>query len=360
MWFRAICVLIFLFVSTLSVEAQNRYASIIVDADTLDVLHARQIDETRYPASLTKVMTLHIVFDALDAGTLRLDEKLTVSRNAARTPPVELGLRTGQKITVEELIQSVAVRSHNDSAVVLAERLGGSEAGFAELMNAKAAQLGMQRTVFRTPNGLPHPDQVTTARDMAKLAHSILTTHRARYHYFGQKYFRGQKNTNALLHDMVEVDGLKTGYTRASGFNLMVSATRNGRRQIAVVLGGASGESRNQHMRDLIERGFDVMGVIPKASTQVAVSTRNQGLVLRGSHSVLQTGSWAVALRNLPSEGDVKQTVSELANNSPATYSSGFVKGKPVYHAKISGLTAQKAKSICEATQSRCWLIAPQ
>lgn len=360
MCLRALCVLIFLLASVFPAQAQNRYASIIVDADTLDVLHARQIDETRYPASLTKVMTLHIVFDALDAGALRLDEKLTVSRNAARTPPVELGLRAGQKITVEELIQSVAVRSHNDSAVVLAERLGGSVDGFSKIMNAKAAQLGMQRTVFRTPNGLPHPDQVTTARDMAKLAHSILTNHRARYHYFGQKYFRGQKNTNALLHDMVEVDGFKTGYTNASGFNLMVSATRNGRRQIAIVLGGASGKSRNQHMRDLIERGFDVMGVVPKASTYVAVSTAKPSLVLRGSHTPLQTGAWAVALRNLPSENDVKQKVSELAKNSPATYSSGFVKGRPVYHVKISGLTAQNAKSICKVAHTSCWLIAPQ
>ena len=137
--------------------AESRYASIILDVDTQDILHARQVDAPRYPASLTKVMTLHLVFDALDAGTLTLGEHLKVSRKAARTPPVKLGLKTGQIITVRELIQSVAVRSHNDSAVVLAERLGGTEARFAEMMTAKAQSLGMKRTTFKTANGLPHP-----------------------------------------------------------------------------------------------------------------------------------------------------------------------------------------------------------
>ncbi len=340
-------------------QAQNRYASIIVDADTLDVLHARQIDEPRFPASLTKVMTLHLVFDALDVGTLRLDEELTVSRKAARTPPVELGLKAGAKITVDQLIQSVAVRSHNDSAVVLAERLGGTEARFAEMMTAKARELGMQRTTFKTANGLPHPDQVTTARDMAKLAHSVLTTHRARYRYFGQKRFRGQKNTNALLHDMVEVDGFKTGYTRASGYNLMVSATRNGRRQITIVLGGASGKSRNQHVRDLVERGFDVMGVVPEARTQLVLSDTPPTAILRGVDAPVQVKPWSVALRNMPSEGFAVQMSKTLAPKAPMELSSGFSQGQPVFHAKLSGLTAAEAKGICKTAQGPCWLIAP-
>jgi len=144
--------------------AQGRYASIIVDADSLDVIHARQIDTPRYPASLTKVMTLHLVFDALDAGALRLDEKIKVSRKAAQTPPVKLGLRTGQLITVRELIQSVAVRSHNDSAVVLAERLGGTEARFAEMMTAKARSLGMQRTT-QMPSSMICPKSTGSKQD---------------------------------------------------------------------------------------------------------------------------------------------------------------------------------------------------
>ena len=362
----------FVFIFTLSLMlassafAESRYASIIVDADTLDVVHARQIDAPRYPASLTKVMTLHLVFDALDAGTLKLDERVKVSRKAAQTPPVELGLRTGQTITVRELIQSVAVRSHNDSAVVLAERLGGTEARFAEMMTAKARSLGMQRTTFKTANGLPHPEQLTTARDMAKLANSILTTHYDRYHYFGQTHFRGQKNTNALLHDMPEVDGFKTGFTNASGYNLMVSAVRDNRRQIAIVLGGASGKSRNAHMRDLVERGFEVMGVIPQREDARIILAKQTAptTILRGAAMRKATQPWAVQLRNLPSEIQARAAASDLAPQAQTEIASGFVAGQPVFHAKLIGLSASDAKTACSKiqaaqTQTKCWLIAP-
>ncbi len=346
--------------------AEGRYASIIVDADTLDVIHARQIDAPRYPASLTKVMTLHLVFDALDAGALQLDEKVKVSRKAAQTPPVELGLKAGQLITVRELIQSVAVRSHNDSAVVLAERLAGTESRFAEMMTAKARALGLQRTTFKTANGLPHPDQVTTARDMAKLAHSILTTHYDRYHYFGQTHFRGKKNTNALLHEMPEVDGFKTGYTNASGHNLMVSAIRNERRQIAIVLGGASGKSRNSHMRDLIQRGFKVMDVAPHTAAPAVILAKQSTprAILRGAKTRQNSALWAVQIRNLTSENEALNISRTLSLNLAPKISSGFLNGTPVFHARLSGLSASDAKATCAnihagQTQTKCWLIAP-
>lgn len=350
-----------MFAAAPNAQAQNRYASIIVDADTLDVIHARQIDAERFPASLTKVMTLHLVFDALDTGALSLNETVTVSRNAARTPAVKLGLQAGQKITVRELIQSVAVRSHNDSAVVLAERLGGTEARFAEMMTTKARSLGMQRTTFKTANGLPRPEQVTTARDMAKLGHSILTTHYDRYHYFGQKHYRGRKNTNALLATMPEVDGFKTGYTRASGYNLMVSAIRNGRRQITVVLGGASGKSRNEHMRDLIERGFDVMGVMPKSDTPALVlaAQTERTAILRGARDRKAPVPWTAQLRNLPTERQARALVTAVAPHAPFEISSGFAGGSPVFHAKVSGLSSADAKSVCANSKTKCWLIAP-
>ncbi len=266
-------VLISLLLWALSVPvlaAERRYASIVVDADTLEIIHARQIDELRYPASLTKVMTLYLTFDALNAGTLKLKEPIRVSKVAARTPPSKLGLKAGQTITVENLIKALAVKSANDAAVVLAERLAGSEAAFAQQMTAKARSMGMMKTTFKTANGLPHPDQQSSARDMAKLASNILNNHRRYYHYFGLTHFsyndRSYKNTNGLLHWLEGVDGFKTGYTRASGYNLIISAQREGRRLIAVVLGGASGKSRNQHMQDLVERSFSVLGVAPVES----------------------------------------------------------------------------------------------
>ena len=156
---------------------QNKYASIIIDVDSMEILHARKIDRLRYPASLTKMMTLYLTFDALERGELRLDEPMLISQRAARTAPVKLGLRSGRTITVHQAIQALSVKSANDAAVVLAERLGGSEQEFARAMTAKAKALGMQRTVFRNANGLPDDRQFTTARDMGKLAEALLRTH---------------------------------------------------------------------------------------------------------------------------------------------------------------------------------------
>ena len=394
---RAFIIAVFIWLADLPAFAQNqsenRYASIIVDADTLEVLHARQIDAPRYPASLTKVMTLYLTFDALDAGTLKIDERLVVSKTAARTPPVKMGLKAGQAVSVDTLIQAVAVRSSNDAAVVLAERLGGSEAGFAEMMTAKARALGMQRTTFKTANGLPDPDQKTTARDMAKLANAILTHHQARYHYFGQKRFRGKYNTNKLLATRADVDGFKTGYTRASGYNLMVSATQNGRRLIAIVLGGASNDSRNQHMSDLIDRGFDVMSkqappvklasyeppkTLPKTATQAPVIVGLRGTNSRriqvqtaGVKIPLpqnQTRGWTVQIKGFGSPQDAQSAARIITRSAGGTIEprSGFAAGRPVYHARVSGLSAKAAKSACrnddfalELSTRRCLIIAP-
>ena len=245
----------------------GRYASIVVDADSLEVLHARQIDALRYPASLTKVMTLFLVFDALEAGELTLDTEMEVSALAARTSPTKLGLRAGTTLSVEDAIQGLAVKSANDAAVVVAEHLSGSVEAFTAAMTDRARSLAMKNTVFTTPNGLPDAEQVTTARDMAKLASALRRTHPDHYHWFGQKTFsfRGAtyRNTNGLLHSRDDVDGFKTGFTNASGYNLMVSAERDGRRLIAVVLGGASGKARNTHMADLLDMGFERMGLSP-------------------------------------------------------------------------------------------------
>ena len=218
--FTCIFLVTLLHLPAFAADSKSRYASIVVDADTLEIIHARQIDEMRFPASLTKVMTLYLTFDALNAGTLTLNEPVHVSANAAKTAPTKLGLRRGQTITVENLIQAVAVKSANDAAVVLAERLAGSEAAFAQQMTAKARNLGMMKTTFKTANGLPHPEQKTSARDMAKLASNILNHHSRYYHYFGQEYFRyggrTYKNTNGLLHWLKGVDGFKTGYCLSS------------------------------------------------------------------------------------------------------------------------------------------------
>ncbi|HEX5006475.1 MAG TPA: D-alanyl-D-alanine carboxypeptidase family protein [Hyphomonadaceae bacterium] len=247
----------------------GKYASIVVDLDSAKVLHARDADETRYPASLTKVMTLYLVFDALDAGKLKLNERMPVSKAASRQQPSKLGLKAGSTIKVEDAIRALVTKSANDVAVVFAEKLSGSESKFAVKMTAKAKELGLQNTVFKNASGLPNKAQVTTARDMAKLAEAMFLDHKDRYNYFSLPAFtwnkRRYENHNTLLKKVKGVDGIKTGYTNASGYNLMASAERNGHRVIAVMMGGASGKSRDAHVADLLEAAFLEVGGVAMA-----------------------------------------------------------------------------------------------
>ncbi|MEQ8348261.1 MAG: D-alanyl-D-alanine carboxypeptidase family protein [Sneathiellaceae bacterium] len=238
----------------------RKYASIIVDARTGDVLHERHAADLRYPASLTKIMTLMLAFDAIKSGKLDLEQRLKVSAHAAAQPPSKLGLRAGQTITVRELILALVTKSANDAAVVLAEGLGGTESGFARKMTSRARQLGMKDTTFRNASGLPDRRQQTTARDMAKLALGMLSEHPDRYRYFSIQTFnwrgRTYKNHNHLLGRYEGTDGIKTGYIRDSGYNLVASVQRDGQRLIGVVFGGRTGASRDTHMAKLLDRGF--------------------------------------------------------------------------------------------------------
>ncbi|MEL7548124.1 MAG: D-alanyl-D-alanine carboxypeptidase family protein [Pseudomonadota bacterium] len=257
-------------------DAEERYASYVMNATTDEVLHARFADDERYPASLTKVMTLYMLFDALKAGTLTLSERLPVSRAADRMPASDLGVAAGTTISVEDAIYALVTKSANDVAVVVAERIGGTEDRFAALMTVKARQLGLENTRFYNSSGLPDSRQITTARDMATLAEAILDDHGDYYHYFSNERFtwgrKTYKNHNTLLEDVNGVDGIKTGYTRASGFNLMASATRDGQRIIAIMLGGNSARARNAHVEDLIEAAYMTLETRP--SDRPALRTR--------------------------------------------------------------------------------------
>ena len=244
--------------------AAEKYAALVMDADTNEILHSRNADDARYPASLTKVMTLYLLFDAINAGEVSLNDKMTVSRNAAAQPPSNLKLKAGSKIKVEDAILALVTKSANDVAVVVAEHLGGTEKKFAVQMTGKARDLGLNDTTFKNASGLPNTAQVTTAYDLALLADALLEQHDQYYHYFqNEKFSWGRmvyKNHNDLIGDVDGVDGIKTGYTRASGFNLMTSAERDGHRVIAVMLGGATAKSRNAHVEDLVEAAFAALG----------------------------------------------------------------------------------------------------
>jgi D-alanyl-D-alanine carboxypeptidase len=237
------------------------YAAIVMDANSGAVLHAANADALRHPASLTKIMTLYMLFERLEAGLLSLDSPLHVSAHAAAQSPTKLGLRDGDSITVEQAIKGMVTRSANDAAVVVAENLAGSEAEFGRQMTRKAHALGMRNTVYHNASGLPDPAQVTSARDQAILGRVIQERFPRYYRYFSihSFTFRGQRigNHNRLLGRVEGVDGIKTGYTRASGFNLVTSVRRNGRYVVAVVLGGTSGASRDARMRQLLAQYVD-------------------------------------------------------------------------------------------------------
>jgi D-alanyl-D-alanine carboxypeptidase len=247
-----------------AVDPGREHESIVIDADTGRVISEMNADAITYPASLTKMMTLYLTFEALNTGRLRLDQFLPVSSEAASKRPTKLHLIPGDSVTVQELILGVVTKSANDAAAVLAEGIAGSEPGFAEQMTQRARQLGMTNTVFRNASGLPDPDQRTTARDMAQLALALYHDFPREYRYFStrQFYFRGRliATHNHLLEWYEGADGIKTGYIGASGFNLAASAARNGHRLIGVVMGGATAGSRDRQMASLLDQGFAEVG----------------------------------------------------------------------------------------------------
>ncbi|WP_207622969.1 D-alanyl-D-alanine carboxypeptidase family protein [Falsiroseomonas algicola] len=246
----------------------DRYSAIVLDNRTGNVLVQASPDETRHPASLTKMMTLYMVFEALREGRLSLTSAVPISEEAASRPPSKLGLPPGNSLTVEQAIMALVTKSANDVAAAVGERLGGSEERFAQMMTLRARSLGMTRTTFRNASGLPDPDQVTTARDMATLGRRLLQDFPDRYHYFGMQHaaFRGLRlrNHNRMLGEYEGVDGIKTGYIRDSGFNIVTSASRGGQRVVGAVFGGNSWVERDQHMAALLDQSFSSMGITPR------------------------------------------------------------------------------------------------
>ncbi len=266
-------------------------AAIVVDAESGSVLHESNSGARTYPASLTKMMTLYLLFEAIEAKQVKLDELLSVSAHAAIQPATDLGLRAGQRISVEKAILGLIVHSANDVAVVVAEALGGTESQFAAMMTKKARQLGMTSTTYRNASGLPDPGQLTSARDMAVLARALITRFPGFYPYFATESFtylgRVYTTHNHLVMHYAGADGLKTGYIRASGYNVATSATRNGHRIIAVVLGGRSAYARDAQMTGLLDQGFALVANRPK--TQVAGATLPQAPTIASAQAAKTT-----------------------------------------------------------------------
>ncbi|NLR96095.1 D-alanyl-D-alanine carboxypeptidase [Rhizobium sp. P38BS-XIX] len=254
--------------------AEAGQASYLVDAKSGQVLEATNQDELNYPASLTKMMTLYLAFEALHDGRLKWDQKLTMSENAESKEPFKLAVGAGRKVTVREAVEGIVVLSANDAAVAIGEQLAGSEDAFGKIMTEKAHKLGMSNTVFKNPSGLPDPEQMTTARDMATLGVSLMRDFPQEFKLFSMRgiKFRGMKlrGHNNLMYRYAGADGIKTGYTDASGYNLVTSATKNGRRVVGVIMGEKTAEIRDDKMAVMLDTYLTPAGATATVSTNAA------------------------------------------------------------------------------------------
>jgi D-alanyl-D-alanine carboxypeptidase len=344
------------------------YAAIVVDANSGSVLHNANADALRHPASLTKIMTLYLLFEQIEAGKLKLDSRLEVSDHASQQAPSKLGLMPGQTIMVEDAIRALVTKSANDAAVVVAEAIGGDEDSFGRMMTRKARALGMSRTVYVNASGLPDDDQLTTARDQATLGRAIQDRFPRYYRYFATPAFvyRGHamRNHNKLLGRVEGVDGIKTGYTRSSGFNLVTSVRRGPRHVVAVVLGGTSGGARDARMRMLIEQQ------IASASTQrtvakIAETTEVAVAPVKAPEPQVQPQAQprlaradAMPAANLAT--DVTESPAPAAKPQPATLAAPQPgSGEPINPVKVKTITV-KAGNVQTAMLVPIMSPAPQ
>lgn len=394
--------------------AENKkYADIVMDAVTGEILHQRNADKPLHPASLTKMMTLLMTFDALEDGRIHLNDRIPVSAHAASMVPSKLGLKPGSTIRVEDAIYALVTKSANDVAVTLAESLGGTERRFAGMMTRRAKALGMSQTNFRNASGLHHSAQVSTARDMARLARYIIRERSRYYGYFSTKSFTYKGDTyhnhNRLMGTYRGMDGMKTGYTVPSGFNLVASAVRGDRRLIGVVFGGRSAASRNARMAALLDEAFalpesgrgmalaglapDVVAPVPGLKPtdraedddagDVALADMGEGVgdaSIAGDDDIRSrppepslrkrtdpSGAWSIqvgAYGNKKATGDVLRRAvaalpSELAHVTRAEIASSRGTNGTIFRARLSGYDRNQAIRACRHFRD-CLVIAPR
>ncbi len=366
-----------IFVST----ASAKYASFVINEKTKRIYHNTNADTRNYPASLTKIMTLYMIFDALKSKKVSMNTKFKVSKRATRQPPSKLNLAAGSKINVKNTILALITKSANDVATVVAENLGKSERNFAKLMTKKAKKLGMNRTIFKNASGLPNRGQLSTARDMATLGMAIRKNHPDLFKLFKTKSFvyKGIKytNHNNLLGSYSGTDGIKTGYTNASGFNLVASVERNGQRIIGVVFGGKKARSRDKHMIKLLNKYFKTipskplvriakLSELPKNRPKLAAVDKNvksfsipsKVINLSSSNSLqddwfIQIGAFKNRLNAHKAARNARNIVPEQLGNLPASLSkitktnNGNEKLEYLWRVRFIELAEYQARSVC-------------
>jgi D-alanyl-D-alanine carboxypeptidase len=340
----------------------DRYASIVIDAATGRVLSAVNPDAERHPASLTKMMTLYMVFEALRDRRIRLDEQVPVSAHAASMEPTKLGLVPGTRITVEQAILGIVTRSANDAAVALGELLGGGEDRFANMMTLRARALGMEHTEYHNASGLPNPDQWTTARDLALLARHLLHDFPVEYRYFATTSFRFHNHLivghDNLLISYPGADGIKTGFTDASGYNLVTSALHGQTRLIGVVLGEAHAGPRDLQMEALLNQGFADDGgpvVMARRDAPHRFIAANLGLIASAHAATLpparpMPAKWSIRIGVFPSEAAARRaaaTAQRLTGSGYVAVTRIAAGRHTTWRAQIIGLSVAEAHGAC-------------
>jgi D-alanyl-D-alanine carboxypeptidase len=387
--------------------AQAKYASIIIDADSGKVLEEVNADGMNYPASLTKMMTLYLAFEALDNGQLKLDQQLPISAHAASRAPSKLGLIPGETIAVRDLILALVTKSANDAASVVAEGLGGSETAFAERMTQKARRLGMKNTTFHNASGLPDLGNRTTARDLATLARALYRDYPEDYHYFSTREFvyhgAVHTNHNHLMSSFQGMDGIKTGFINASGFNLAASAKRDNRRLIGVVMGGTTARARDVHMAQLLNQAFasrrggvieakaeepsesenenapdepakhgiaarTVAALSPVGRAEAAPLAADAGTMGKSATRVRHLKHWSVQLGAFSHHAAAEKAVAAVAKLPVARGKSVLILDpaktdtERLYRARLVNFTKQEANAVCSKLHKRhlkCSVVAP-
>lgn len=350
--------------------ASAKYASLVMDANTGRVLHAVNADTRNYPASLTKMMTLYMIFDALDRGEISFKTKWKASSRVARQPASKLGLGRGQTLTVRDAVLALVTKSANDVASLTAENLAKSERAFALAMTAKARKLGMSKTTFRNASGLPNRGQLSTARDMAVLAQALLRDFPHHYHVFATTRFdykgRKFKNHNKLLTTYEGTDGIKTGYIRASGFNLVASVKRGNQRLIGVVFGGDSSKKRNRHMVSLLDKGWRILNggeavASNKTNTNKQKTTQVASLGNTSNAAYDPKLSWGIQVGAFADESRAANYAHEISAIVPKLLDTGFVtvvplkkkSGKVLFRSRIHRIPKNQAYKACRILERK-------
>ncbi|MEA2739333.1 MAG: D-alanyl-D-alanine carboxypeptidase [Acetobacteraceae bacterium] len=351
-----------------------RYSSIVVDATNGDVLEEVNADEPRHPASLTKMMTLYLTFEALRDRRISLDQAVPVSPHAASMEPTKLGLLPGSRLTVEQAILGLVTKSANDAAAALGELLGGSEDRFGQMMTLRARALGMGHSTFMNASGLPNPDQWTTARDLAILSRRLINDFPAYYRYFSTPSFAWHRqvifNHDNMLRTYPGADGLKTGYTEASGHNLVTSALRGGVRLVGVVLGAASNGERDIHMASLLDHSFEQLDVpvfrkpVQMASRITLIASAHAAeITARPAAARTRVANWAVQVGTFSTETAAHSAALAARREAEAgevRIEPIRLRAKTIWRAQVVGLSQSDAQDTCSGHhKGACMVIRP-